>query len=228
MINLWDALVTQSGYTPQTTGVWAKVSGPGPSAPGTYNGSIDFEGTGSGTTVYTYTVSGTCNMVGQVSVQYSETGVRINDECGPSFTAVISAVPSFETIADERFDGSCPSFAASTPSDDPPVSWGAATYDDLWYRVNTVSHKGTYTMTIQIDGAPYGVQGVTSPAIAIYESCDVADLLSANTPLPSGQSATVSTGLSSSGNPPYIYIRVGRNQASTGGTRFDVNITTFE
>lgn len=226
---LWDELVAQSGYTPQTTGTWTKTSGPGPSAPGTYNGSISFTGTATGTSVYTYTVTGVgCNDTGTVTVTYTNLGARINDECGVSFTAVISGVPSTETISDERFDGVCPEFPPATPSADKPTSWGSGTFDDLWYRVNAPSHKGAYTMSVQIDGTPYGVQGVTSPAIALYDGCDPADLLTANTPLPSGQTGTCTTGLSGSGSPAYIYIRVGRNQASTGGYRFDIIITTFE
>jgi len=229
IINLFTELTAQSGYTPQTAGTWAKVSGPGPSAPGTYNGTIDFTGTTTGNTIYTYTVTqDTCTEVATVTVQWTLSGVRANDECGTIYTAILGGVPSSESILDERFDGLCPALAPSTPSDDPPSSWGSATFDDLWYRVNAPTYKGAYTMNVQIDGTPYGVDGVYSPVVALYTSCDVADLITASTPLPSGQSSTCITSLLGTGTPAFIYIRVGRSQASIGGYRFDLIITTYE
>lgn len=227
IINLFTELTAQSGYTPQASGTWAKVSGPGPSAPGTYNGTIDFTGTTTGNTIYTYTVTqDTCTDIATVTVQWTLTGARVNDECAGVITILVTSVGGVVSLQDQRFDGLCPTYPAATPSDDPPSNWGSITVDDLWYRVPAPANKGDYTMIIEIDGSPYSTDGVFSPLIAAYSSCDVADLLEANVPT-ANYNAAIGFSVLDSPTYPYYYIRVGRDQASTGGYRFDINISTF-
>ena len=227
IINLFTELAAQSGYTPQTGGTWAKVSGPGPSAPGTYNGTVNFTGTTTGNTIYTYTVTqDTCTDIATVTVQWANTGVRVNDECTGVITILVTTIGGVVSIQDQRFDGVCPTFPASTPSNDPPSNWGAGTFDDLWYRIPVPPNKDDYTMIIEIDGLPYGSDGVFSPLIAAYTSCDVADLEESNVPTV-GQNAAIAFTISDPHPVPYYYIRVGRNTTSTGGYRFDINISTF-
>ncbi len=227
IINLFTELAAQSGYTPQTTGTWAKLSGPGPSAPGTYNGKVNFTGTTTGTTVYSYSVTqDTCDVTGLVTVNWTNTGARVNDECSGAINILVTTVGGVVSLQDQRFDGLCPTYPAATPSDDPPANWGSITVDDLWYRIPVPPNKDDYTMIIEIDGLPYGSDGVFSPLIAAYTSCDVADLVEANVPT-ANANAAIAFSISDPHPDPFYYIRVGRNQASTNGYRFDINISTF-
>lgn len=213
--NLYNDILTGAR---NTGGTWLKVTGPGPAAPGTYNGDIDFDGTTEGRTIYSYTVvSGACSDISYATVDYYIKKVRSNNECagainvlgfgGPGLSAGIRA----ETLADE-----CPGPMVPTAGLDPiPVAWGAGSFSgDVWYRVNAPSSLTPYGVYITADGNDYP-DGVITPVIAAYTgTCASLVLENAERSLNNGQasvfvSVPASTVLT-------IYVRVACVQGTEG------------
>lgn len=211
MINLWSQLVAQSGFTPQATGTWTRVSTSGPQAPASYNADISFANVASGTYIYRYTVAnGPCTSEADVTVVWTLIPARANDEC-------INALPlplpftyegGFYQTDNLTFGGQCPNYAAATASANAPAQWGAGTFVDLWYSVALPPHDQDYQFSVTIDGQQYGQGGVISPRIALYSACNT--LLEAATPV-SGQNTNITRTITA---PQTLIIRVGRTSTS--------------
>ena len=214
MINLWNNLVAQSGFTPLTTGTWSFEGGPTTiQPPSTYNQSISFTGALTGTYEYQYLVTnGLCTSKASVFVLWTNTGLRANDECaGRLLLPIPSSYTNAANMGIIQFDnltfaGQCPNFAPATVSASPPAQWGATPVRDLWYRIVPPAHIDNYQLDITISGQNYGQQGVVSPRIATYTSCNT--LQEAAIPL-SGQTSTISQTINVSSLPTEIIIRVG-------------------
>ena len=219
-VNLWSQLVAQSGFTPQATGTWTRVSVAGPQPPATYNANISFANVATGSYIYRYTVTnGSCTSTADVTVVWTQIAARANDEC-------LGALPLPLPFTYERgffqtdgltFAGQCPNFAQATASANAPAQWGAGTFVDLWYVVALPPHDQDYQFSVTIDGQQYGQQGVISPRIAVYTNCNT--LLSAASPV-SGQNTNITQTITT---PQTLYIRVGRT--STSPSNFSIIIS---
>lgn len=230
IVNLWNELVAQSGFTPSTTGTWTLALGVGPAAPATYNGNIDFTSTSPGVFLYQYTVESSvdekCAHTANVAVNWSGTGLRANDECAGATLIQLTSTDTTLSFPD-TFASNCPFFAAATESDDLPTLWGT-NVDDLWYLVQwpSMAPDGG-TVLIDVTGQPYGLDGVFSPLVASYSDCELED---AETFGPSNQVTSFQLQLPIDGTtgPTSTLVRVGRQQNSTAGFRFDLRIQTIQ
>lgn len=206
-VNLWSQLVAQSGFTPQTTGTWTRVSATGPQPPATYNANITFANVASGSYIYRYTVTnGLCTSTADVTVVWSLLQPRPNDDClnALPLPLPINYVSGLYTTDNLTLRSQCPNFAAATASANPPAQWGAVTVYDLWYKIDLPSPPDvSYLLSVTIDGQQYGVAGIEVPRIALYSDCNT--LISTLPPV-TGQYITLTRVITSAQT---IYIRVG-------------------
>ena len=144
-----------------TGGTWTKISGSGPAAPGTYNGTLNFTGAADGESVYEYEVtSGGCTHTSQIIYSSITPKPRTNDDCTGAMPLVESRITLYN---DER----CPGLVAPTDSGvAAPSAWGS-TPADLWFKLFIPTSASTVSVEIVIDGSPYN-DGVSQPMLAIY------------------------------------------------------------
>lgn len=165
-------------------GTWTSSDDPNaplfPLPPVDYDDPIDFTGSKAGTVTYTYTVTnGDCT--DSKSIQYTVRAFTPipNNTCA---TATVLAFPyggGTGGVDNQNLSCSCPGNLKPTMSVTPvPAGWGTSSLykADLWYRFQYTS---TYfptgqpsSMTISVDGTPYGTQGIKEPVIAVYSNCD--------------------------------------------------------
>lgn len=208
-VNLWSQLVAQSGFTPQATGTWTRVSATGPQPPATYNGNISFANVATGSYIYRYSVTnGLCTSTADVTVVWTQIAPRPNDNCLNALQILmpLNYVSGTYQSDGNSISGQCPNKPSATSSANPPPQWGVATVYDLWYRVDLPAPTPpdqSYQFTVFVDGQQYGLAGIESPRLAIYSDCNT--LLDAPSPI-SGQYANSSRVIS---NAQTILIRVG-------------------
>lgn len=195
-----------------TGGTWTKVSGPGPSAPLTYNDSIDFTGTSDGITIYEYEVtSSTCTHTALVQYVSTTPLDRINDDCSGASTLYTSTQVLYN---DER----CPGLVAPTNSGVTlPTTWPSLE-PDLWYKFYIPTSTVNLAYEIIVDGSIYS-DGIQQPMIAVYDgTCGALNELDSN--VGAYKTASVSFTVLSASTPEIIYLRVASTTANAG--QFDI------
>lgn len=198
-----------------TGGTWTKISGPGPAAPGSYNGTMNFTGTTDGESVYEYEVTAsTCTHTTQLTYNSITPDPRTNETCA---TAQV-IFGSFEShYNDER----CPGLAAPTNSGvAAPTGW-SGTEPDIWYRFYIPTTASNTDYEVVIDGSPYS-DGIKQPMIAAY-SGTCGGLIEEDSSTGSGNSATINFSVLGAATPELIYIRIASTVANAG--QFDLIIT---
>lgn len=241
IISLYDDILVPNNPDPDnpptTGGTWSYVgtgstgSAPLPPAPpGTYNGTIDFAGVANGSWPYKYEVtSGSCTHTSIATVTVGDHVPVVHDDCA---TAKVMAFPynnSCYELFGETLVGSCPGpadpdFDSSITA---PTAWGSGAFDaDVWYQFtyNPASNPGgvaPINMAVSVKGSPYGSNGVTNPAIAIYSSCSSASLVHADIS-PNQDITIILSGIFASSFT--YYVRVSAPDGSEG--KFDIALTT--
>ncbi len=221
IVNLWSQLVAQSGFTPQATGTWTRVSATGPQPPATYNANISFANVASNSYIYRYTVTnGLCTSTADVTVVWTQVAPRSNDNCTSALpiSMPLTYVSGTYQSDGNSLAGQCPNKPSATASASPPAQWGAGTFYDLWYVISLPLHSETYQLSVSIDGQQYGQGGIVEPRVALYSSCNT--LLAAAPAVP-GQVATITQTISNAQN---IYIRVGGSAISPSNFSIIISI----
>lgn len=142
-----------------TTGTWSKVSGPGPAAPGTYNGTIDFAMTSNGVSVYRYTVtSGLVTTTADVTVTWNpDLQVRPNDTCTTATVIPGTNSAVFSILYPDSNAQSC-ELGLLPPTDSgetEPANWIYTPYSgDLWYQFTVPALANAYTVYVSALGSP--------------------------------------------------------------------------
>lgn len=227
-----DIGAVSTGITWSTTHTTGSAPLP-PAAPGTYNGTLNFTGVAPGSYTYTATVSvtvgsDTCEHVVDITYDLTQHLPVVNDDCVDASVMLFPYGACF-TLEQETILEECPGIdqADFDSSIAKPAAWGSFTYNaDVWYKFsydpsNNPGGVAPINMAINVDGSPYGAEGIQYPALAIYSDCDASDLVIAS--VSNTQSKTINlTGIFASSFT--YYIRVSAPQGNEG--KFDISITT--
>ena len=199
------------------SGTWTLVSGPGPAAPGVYNGTLNFTGTTDGVSVYRYTVtSGGCSDSSDITYDSITPATRTNDACA-------GAMPLTSTNTSLYNDERCPGLAAPTNSGiGAPAAW-ASTPADIWYKIFIPTSSTTVTTEVIVDGSPYS-DGIDQPMLAAYSGTCGA-LVEEDSSISATNIGTVNFTVVSGSTPETIYIRVASPVGLEG--QFDITVNTL-
>lgn len=235
LVNPYSDITHSDGNVPSDSGTWT-YTGSGstgvaplpPDPPTLFDDDIDFDGVDAGTYPYTYTVldcdsnpitaTVTYTVIDQIPIS--------NDVCSGARTLVFPYQGGVSKLTNQTFIGSCPGPAAPTLSAfSIPTGWGSTTFSaDLWYKVTfDVDYPvpPIIVMSIDVDGTPYGTEGISQPFIAVYSICDEDEVIHAESPVESQQVTVV---IDNVFNADFTYyIRVGVLPGNEG--KFDINIT---
>lgn len=234
----YDILTENNGGVPPTTGgTWTYVGSGStgaaplpPAAPGTYGGSLDFTGVTNadpGTYIYRYTVtSGGCSGYADLDVSNYTQLIVSNNTCATAREILFPYSGGDATLTNQLLGEECPGQAMPTYSAIAnPTAWGSLSFSgDLWYELN---YDSTYPvtqpiqMTISVDGAPYGADGITEPFLAIYSAC-TPTLVTSDVPIANSQYADISVSGVFTSSFTY-YIRVACQAGNEG--KFDITVT---
>lgn len=200
--------------TVTTGGTWTLVSGPGPAAPGAWNGTMNFMGTTDGVSVYSYEVTAsTCSHTSYLTYNSITPDTRVNDACAGSITVSNSNTALYN---DER----CPGMAAPTDSGVAlPTAW-AGLQPDIWYKYLVPTSTTDVDLEIIIDGSPYS-DGIYQPMVAVY-SGTCGGLTEEDSVVGGASSATVNATVLSAATPEILYIRIASTTGNAG--QFDLTI----
>lgn len=231
--NPFDDLTTANGgVAPSDSGAWTTDLTTGapplpPAEPAAYNDDIDFEGVDPGVYPYTYTVA-SCDGDIEATVTYTLTPLLpvVNDNCAGARPLVFPYQGGTSKLTEQSLAGSCPGMADPTyQAIATPTAWGTGTFtSDVWF---VLSFDSTYpvppivVVTIDIDGTPYGSEGVFEPHMAAYTNCSNA-LVSADVPTPNTSLCSLVYSSIFSTDFTY-YIRVACKAGNEG--KFDINVT---
>ena len=197
------------------SGTWTKISGPGPAAPGAYNGTMNFTGTTDGESVYEYEVtSGSCTHTTSITYNSITPDTRVNDDCAGSLT--ITNLSS-QLYNDER----CPGLAAPTDSGvTTPAMWPASE-PDIWFRYFVNTSTTDVDLEFRIDSSSYS-DGIHQPMLAVYTGTCGA-LVEEDSVVGTSSVAINNVTIPLASTPETIYIRVASIPATAG--QFDIIIT---
>ena len=197
------------------SGTWTKISGNGPAAPGTYNGTLNFTGTTDGISIYDYTVtSGGCTHTSRLTYNSITPNVRTNDDCAGSFTLVTSS--TITLYNDER----CPGLAAPTDSGVGAASAWSSAEEDLWFKYYIPTSASPVDLEVIVDGSPYA-DGINQPMLAAY-SGNCGALVEIDSGVGTSSQVSVNFTVSGASTPLYIYVRLASTAANAG--QFDITI----
>ena len=171
------------GGAASTGGTWTYVSNPtpAPTLPASYNSNMTFDDATNpfGVYVLKYTVDNsplvgicTANLVEDEATwtyTYADTYVAPNDECGGSIGIAFPYTVPTQSL--NRTNANyCPG-PYYTTSASVPAGWGSGTWaGDAWFKIPyTLTSPVPLTLTIVVDGAPFGANGIDRPYLAVYE-----------------------------------------------------------
>lgn len=198
-----------------TGGTWTKISGPGPAAPGVYNGTLNFTGTSDGESIYEYEVtSSTCTHTSQITYNSITPSARTNDACAGAFGVSTSSIALYN---DER----CPGMAAPTLSGIAAASAWAGAEPDIWFKYTVPTSSIDVDLEISIDGSIYS-DSIFQPMLAVY-SGTCGGLVEEDSGVGSTNYVSCNVTVTAVSTPEIIYIRVASAAANAG--QFDLNIT---
>lgn len=197
-INLYNSL--SGSKQPNGTWTFSGTQTSYPSAPGAYNGVIDFATYPAGTYLYTYTVtSGAVSSSSVLSIEWSGDGSdRINNVCGANITLGNTLTLPFQTTFNDDSRGVCFTGIAEPSDSGETIMWtNPSNYTkDLWYSFLTPSCSETTTYTITVDGSIFP-NGLYGPAIQIYQNdycktCNTKESVSYSQTNANNQTVTIS------------------------------------
>lgn len=201
--------------TKTISGTWTKISGPGPAAPGVYNGTLNFTGTTDGTSIYEYSVtSGGCTHTSQITYESITPDPRVNDDCAGAVNLTASITRLYN---DER----CPGMIAPTDSGvAAPAAWGS-TAPDIWYKYTVPTSSTDVDLEILVDGSGYS-DGIYQPRLAVYSGTCGA-LSEEDALIGADYTALANVTVNAVSTPEVLYIRIASTTANAG--QFDLVIT---
>lgn len=243
-VNFYDELsktatVTANGEvfaTGTATSVWSYV-GPGstgaaplpPNPPAAYNDDVTVDPTvANGTYTYRYTVIlGAKTSTADLDLVVADQLEPSNDNCADAINLAFPYTGGGSATVDNQTLGEdCPGQLSPTNSGVAiPSKWGSATYSkDLWYKFYwDASYPAPLpsTVTVTVDGKPYGPDGVNQPVIAVYDSCG-GTLVDAEVGIYSKKQADIILSGMFTSSFTY-YIRVSAAEGNEG--KFDISLT---
>lgn len=202
-------------------GTWSFVSGPisHPTAPGTWDGALDFSGYSNGQYVYEYEVECDGNTrTSQVTIDYTEAQEVPNDIC--SKAAAVATHPLntvgqtdllngyLSEVPFERLNGTCVARYA-TLSSSPVHPWTSSSpVADAWYYF--LKPNGDYTVNFTVSSGSFGPEGLKYPLLAVYSgnSCSALTLLESSVAAIQ-DTGTVGVIIDSGNTHLYLYLRIG-------------------
>lgn len=224
VVNLYNQLTNA-----RINGTWTRVSTSGPTAPVTYNGTVDFASFPAGNYVYQYTVTvGSVVDTSQVTVAWQGIAPnRVNDICDTAkFISGVEEPGTTATLSDAN-DADCPNRKApNTPSpSDYPATWNQGTYTgDLWYYIRPGTRDLIYTVFLDVNSNNYAA-GAAGFAVEVFTSttfdCDPKTLIGSHVADKTSTQLKYSF-LIAPGTDPYIFFRI----VSITAGDYDISITT--
>lgn len=211
--------------TKTTGGTWTRVSATGPSAPGTYNGTIDLTGYASGIYIYRYTVTSSGKTTNSdLSINWNTPPTVHNNNCtGATLIATHTLTRSGETEVTGLSisnNGTCADATDSTldATTALPTQWGVTATADNWFKVRLPQgNTSPFEVIVSLVTDSYGEQGVEDIMVALYTgTCGSLTLKNAEGPVSRTQLLSSIALIPASNSSEYMYIRVGIPASTTG------------
>lgn len=181
---------------------------------------VDFSSATPDTYTFTYTcTSGSCSDAMTLTVIVKEASV--NNACSD---AIVMSWPTSNTVSAAVLTCDSDTSLETVPSTDQnPSRWNNTAHSgDVWFKFTTTAVTNG---SVQIDGTPFGINGIVNPQVAVYSSssaCTIDNWTIINNNAETGNGQTTSVALSGLSATTTYWIRV---TAGASGNEGQFNIT---